>query len=62
MTIEEKIKECEKNKTFDAHINDPDLSNCYVVDETYNYLRKGIKTKLGDFFNNLFVIKPYSYH
>ena len=62
MTIEENIKECEKNKTFDAHINDPDLTNCYEVDETYNYLRKGLKAKLGDFFNNLFVIKPYSYH
>lgn len=62
MDILEKIKIAEENETYDIHINEPDLTNCYIVDETYNYLRKGFKTKLCDFLNNLFIIKPYSFH
>lgn len=50
----------EKNKDFNSHINPIDWNNCYPVDGSFNYLRKGIKTKFKDFLLTTLEIRPFA--
>ena len=43
IAINNYIEECEKNGTFDIHTTIPDFELSLPVDETFDYIKKGIK-------------------
>jgi len=62
MDIKEKMLECEKAREFDKHINEPNYDNVIEVDENFPYIKKGFRMKFRIFFDNLLVIRPYSFY
>lgn len=56
----EKIAQCEKARDFHNHVDPVDFSMSLPVTEDFHYIKKGIKEKLKIFFQNLFVVKPYT--
>ena len=49
IAINNYIKECEKNGTFDIHTTSPDLELSLPVDESFEYIKKGMKHWIPNF-------------
>lgn len=62
MTLEEKMIKCEKERTFDVHVQEPDYSIVQEVDENFPYIKKGFWMKFRILIHNIFIIHPLSFY
>lgn len=56
------INECEKRGEFDKHIDPVDYSMVIPVDENYHFIKKGFIEKTKYFFENTFIVRPYTFY
>ena len=55
-------EECERNATFDVHVDPVDPETVLPVDENFEFIPKTAKRKAKRWFDRTFLIKPYSWY
>lgn len=54
------IKEAEARGDYSSHLDPIDYSNCYPVDDSFEYIPSG-KTKRKDWCRDTFIVRPFSW-
>lgn len=58
--VKENIKKCEAAGTYNEHVDPIDYDNAWPVDENFPYLHRPFKIKWQYFFDNLFIVRPFT--
>jgi len=57
--VSARIEQCEKEGTFDSHVDPIDYDMAMPVDGNFHYIKKGFFERLKNFYLHNFVVKPF---
>lgn len=62
LEVLERIKECEKLKKFDEHVDPVNYDIVLKVDENFPYIKKGFFGRIKHEFTKWFMVKPFTWY